>query len=180
MSKKPDQKKPKRYPPGRIKHPPIPTNGSYETGVTEPKMAAILGQMATYWPQVEDAMIDLFHDLVGGQDELASRLIFKTLINPQARIKVLKRLLERSPLNKDKGAAYDEVIKQFSDLNDARNSYLHGLWQTFEDKRTFLAELSLDEDYFMHQREVTHDEIEAVFNRMLSLRATIRMKQFRR
>jgi hypothetical protein len=170
--------KPKRYPPDRTRRPPIPTDGAYETGVTSAPMAELLGQLATYWPQVEDAMVDYFHDLVGGHDILTSRLIFKSLINPQARIKVLKRLLERSPMNKEKGDTYDGIIKEFSDLNDARNTYLHGLWETYEDGRSFLAELSLDEDYFRNQREVKPDEVRDVLRRMQSLRATIKMKQF--
>ena len=171
----------KRYPPDRKKLPPIP-EGAFETGVSNPKMAAILGQMATYWPQVEDAMIDFFRDLLGllRDEDFPARQIFKSIINAQTRIKILSTLLKRTEHNKNKSANYDWVIKEFSQLNDARNSYLHGLWHTFEDGRAFLAEYSIDEDYFMQQREVTHDEVEKVLQRMAQLRALTKLRHFDR
>ena len=130
MSKKPEKPKQqaqvKRYPPDRRNLPAMPVGG-YETGVTNQKMAAILGQMATYWPQVEDAMIDFFRDLLGllRDEDFPARKIFTSIINAQTRIKILSTLLKRTKDNQDKSANYDWVINEFSNLNDARNSYLH-------------------------------------------------------
>lgn len=185
MSEKPEKPKQeaqvKRYPPERRNLPPMP-EGAFETGVTNQKMAAILGQMATYWPQVEDAMIDFFRDLLGllRDEDFPARQIFKSIINAQTRIKILSTLLKRTKGNQDKSANYDWVIKEFSNLNDARNSYLHGLWHTFEDGRAFLAEYSIDEDFFLQQREVTHEEIAKVLERMMYLRALTRLRHFDR
>ena len=176
--KREQKKKPKRYPPERGPRETLKEMSS-RTGVTNPEMAQILGQMALFWPQVEDAMIDVFEDLIGGPRGVPSRLIFKSLINPQTWIKVLTTLLQRAPINAKKSEVYDEVIREFTALNKVRNDYLHGLWETREDNTTVVATLSLDDDYFLDQRTVAFAEVKSIFDRMQSLRAIIRMKLHR-
>jgi len=176
----PRSKKPKRYPPSKSKRTPIPTGGSYESGVTDSKMKKLLGELASYWPHVEDAMVHFFHELLGAQRFIPSRQLYKSIVNTQIRIGIMRTLLERTPLNKTRSDKYDEVIDEFASLNGQRNTYLHGLWYTYEDGRTFFCELAIDEDHFLDQREIKHKEIENVINRMRSLQATIKMKQYLR
>jgi hypothetical protein len=47
--------------------PPGPNNpdGRYSSGLWNEKFALLIGQLATYWPLVEDKMIGILGDLLG-------------------------------------------------------------------------------------------------------------------
>lgn len=175
----PRSKKAKRYPPPKPKPPKMPPDGAYESGVTDPKMKELLGDLASYWPHVEDAMVGFFDELLGANEAIPSRQLYKSIVNTQIRILIMRTLLERAALNKTKSDKYDAILDEFASLNKQRNTYLHGLWYTYEDGRTFFSELSIDEDYFLDQREVKDKEIGAVIDRMRWLQATVKMKQYR-
>jgi hypothetical protein len=143
--------------------------GGYETGITEQVFAAKFGNMATRWPHIEDLMIGVFTELLGGDASLPTRQIYRSIISPQSRIKVLRSLLQRTELNQRKDPIYDEVIDEFSSLNDQRNTYLHGLWHTHESGRVFFIEASQDEMSIFQNREVHLNEIDEFIDRLDAL-----------
>jgi hypothetical protein len=137
------------------------------------KSALLIGQLATYWPLVEDRMIGILGDLLGYAASLGEngppRQIFRSILSNRARITLMQSLLERSAINRDKEIFYDEVLSEFGKLNGKRNGYLHGIWYTHEDGRTYLSERSIDDFHFLDAREVKYEEIHSVFLRMESL-----------
>lgn len=144
-------------------------DGRYTGSITDASLAAALGQVITQWAHLEDRMIIVMHDLISDEPNLPARQIFRAIINQQARIKVLRALLQRSRRNKGKSADFDAVIDEFSAINDLRNSFLHGLWYTHESGRTFLSEASTEDFHFLEKREVKIEDVWAVTERMNAL-----------
>jgi hypothetical protein len=144
-------------------------DGSYDGAITNAEIGATFGRMASLWSHIEDAMIDVLTELLGGNADLPSRQIFRSIVSSQARIKVMRSLLQRVELNDTKDTIYDEVINEFAALNDLRNTFLHGLWYTHESGRVYFVEESIDDLSVFHAREVTAQEIEALIHRMTAL-----------
>ena len=120
----PPTKSPRRYKP-KISNAPV---GSYSSRIYPDKFALAIGRLATVWPYVEERMVGLFTELLDIPGKQSGRLIFRSIINQNIRITVMRNLLEKSPHHKDKTAYFDELIDEFASLNVARNTYLHGLW----------------------------------------------------
>jgi hypothetical protein len=127
----------------------------------------------TQLPQIEEKMIDVMAILMGGLDHAPARQVFRSLKSEQARILVLRSMLEEGPLNKEKGLEFDEVISLFDEVRDKRNAYVHGLWDTHtESRRAFLQEASTDKiSAFLSEREVKDGEMKAALKRMDELYA---------
>jgi hypothetical protein len=140
--------------------------GQYNGGLWNPEHAKLVGQITTYMPQIEEQMIQ-FMSLLISDKKAPARQIFRSLNSEQARIQIMRALLETAPHNKDKPGAYDEIIDLFDMVRKKRNAYVHGLWTTHEDSgRAFLAEASADETYFTEQREVSAKELELTIREM--------------
>ena len=162
----PPTKSPRRYKP-KISNAPV---GSYSSGIYPDKFALAIGRLATVWPYVEERMVGLFTELLDIPDKQSGRLIFRSIINQNIRITIMRNLLEKSPHHKDKTAYFDELIDEFASLNVARNTYLHGLWYTYEDGvRVFIQEKGETYDIFLVKREVPLKEITSVLKRMNDL-----------
>jgi hypothetical protein len=87
--------------------------GTYNVAIGNSAFGALFGRMASLWPHIEDRMIDVLTELLGGNSELPSRQIFRSIVSAQARIKVMRSLLQRTELNDKKDKIYDEVINEF-------------------------------------------------------------------
>jgi hypothetical protein len=74
-------------------------------------------------------------------------------------------LLQRSAINRDKEAFYDEVLNEFDKLNGKRNAYLHGIWYTHRDGRIYLSERSIDDFHFLDAREMNTKKSNVYFSR---------------
>ncbi len=162
--------KPKRF--SNIQPKPNPASmpeGAYNGAITNVEIGATFGRMASLWPHIEDSMINVLTELLGGNAALPSRQIFRSIVSAQARIKVMRSLLQRAELNDKKDAIYDEVINEFAALNDQRNKFLHGLWYTHESGKVYFVEESIDDLSVFHAREVTAQEIQALIDRMTAL-----------
>jgi hypothetical protein len=86
-------------------------------------------------------MIEVLEALLGGRRGSAARQIFRSINSTAGRIKVMRSLLQASPLNQSKGPIYDHFINEFQSLTTIRNNYAHGLWYTTMDgKVTLLAD----------------------------------------
>jgi hypothetical protein len=144
-------------------------DGRYDSGIREPHFAAKFGEMASLWPHIEDRMIDILTELLGGYSSIPAHEIFRSIISVQARINVMRALLHRTELNDNKDQIYDEVIDEFNALNTLRNKYVHGLWQTNESGKIFFVEPSIDQKSVFESREMPVSEIEALIDRMNAL-----------
>ena len=81
----------------------------------------------------------------------------------------MRNMLQKSPLNQNLDAQWDEVIGEFERLNIHRNNYVHSLWYTHQSKRVFIAEkLDIFEVDFSW-REVDLKEMQKVLNEAVAL-----------
>src|ERR1041385_6040092 len=124
----PRTKPPVRYSPKLRKAP----EGMYSSGIANMGLAAVIGNIITFWPHLEEHAVGLFGELVGIEDEASANLVFRTIINQNTRLDIMRAMLERSPQHKEKTLELDRMIADFSSLNGTRNAYAHGLWYTHE------------------------------------------------
>ena len=111
---------------------------------------------------------------------LPTRQIFRAIVSQDARIKVLRAMLEQALINKEREEIYDEIIDEFEALNRNRNKLVHGLWSTHDETgRVFLANPGLDDFHFIAPRQVNLDELERVIRRMEALLVKINRQVFR-
>lgn len=147
-----------------------PPDGQSSGGMFNIAFAAALGEMIAYWPHIEDRMIIVLRSLIGNHEQqIPSQQIFRAVVSQDARIKMMRAILEQSPINQKKGAIFDAMIDEFEALNKARNKYVHGLWWTHESQRMYLQPASTSEAGFLDQREVTLQEMNEVLERMGNL-----------
>jgi hypothetical protein len=154
---------------------PNTPDGQYHAGIWDNEIASLLGQIFGYWPHVEERMIDILRDLLGDDHNMPTRQIFRSIRSNKLRREMMTAILEKSALNRKKGAFYDDVLATFGDLNTRRNGYVHGLWFTYERPipeegfRIFLCEQTLDHFHFFDSREVQADELHRFFEEMRAL-----------
>jgi hypothetical protein len=144
-------------------------DGRYASALNAIAFSTALGQLLPYWTHLEEKMIEIMRQLLGGTQSLPARQIFRAIGNNHGRIKVLRALLEKAQINVDKDTRFDEIIKEFSALNEKRNEYVHGLWYTHESGRVFIAEPTPDETAFFDKREIKIEELEETIERMSKL-----------
>jgi hypothetical protein len=113
----PRTKPPKRYKPKLT----ITPEGTYTSGIKNNEISLALGQLITNWPHVEEKMAQFFGYILDIPDKQSARLIFRSIINQNIRIIIMRALLEKSPHHKDKGILFDEIIDEFAKLNSSRN-----------------------------------------------------------
>lgn len=158
---------PKAKKKGRSVHMP---EGHYVGSLQNRELLVLVGQIITYLPQIEERMIDVMALLMGGQISPA-RQVFRSLHSEDARVKVMRAMLEHSRMNRDKGQDFDDIIDLFDEVKRTRNAYAHGLWRTHTATgRAFLQEATADETAtFLSEREVKKGELETVLKRMTEL-----------
>lgn len=162
----PRSKKPKRYKTTLIETP----GGMYQNGIQNHGLQRVIGLIITQWPHMEEKMVGFFGDLIGVADEGSARLIFRSIINQNTRLDIMRAVLQRSPLHKDSSASLDEIVDEFASLNVLRNKYAHSLWYTHEDgRRVFIEEETSAYHQFLAKREVTTAELLSVVQRMAGL-----------
>ena len=147
-------------------------------GAHDPEIITRIGKLATLWPHVEDAMVEVLSELIGPYNLDAGRVIFWAIVNQQARLAVMRDLLENTDRNRERTELFDEILDEFSDLNSIRNTYLHSKWVTFEDGRVYLAEAVASPFAQRRGRRVTTKELDAFTRRMEALisRVAIQMR----
>jgi hypothetical protein len=149
--------------------PPKRPDGSYAGGLHSEKHLLLVARIITYLPQLEERMIDIMSLLLGDRTAPGQQ-IFRSLVSEEARLKVMRSLLEHARLNRDKTQEFDDIIDLFSEVRTRRNAYAHGLWSTGEDNRAWIQEPSPDWlAEFLSEREVKISELEAVLKRMNEL-----------
>lgn len=165
--------------PHKIK--PDGPNGHYVAALTNDLFVLAVGRIATYFPALENGMTDFMADLMGGENPPARQVYF-SIVNQNARIKVMTAMLEQSSVNVNKDGSYDKILSDFNGIKNSRNDYLHGLWWTHDSGRVFLASPDPDEFSWHWGREVVIQELEGVVQRMNDLASRlneIRSRRFR-
>lgn len=155
-------------------------DGHYKLGLRDERYLRTIGQIATYFPLIENSMVEILGDLLGG-DHGTGRQVFYSITNQNIRIKVMTALLEKSSVNQKKDDWYDRVISDFAGISSSRNDYVHHIWWTHNSGRIFLAAPSVDDFSWHEGREVTLSELVGVADRMGDLLHRLQMhraKQF--
>jgi hypothetical protein len=152
-------------------------DGHYKPGILNEGFAALFGRNISIWVHVEDLMIGVLQDLLGGGKRAPARQIFHSIVSNQARKSLLLTCLQRSKINAKKTDIYETIIQQFSNLNAKRNTFLHGLWYTHESGRVFLSESAVDDFHYFNSREVKIEELEEMDKAMGLLSSTIMMRR---
>jgi hypothetical protein len=148
-------------------------SGAWSAGLWNEENAALLGRIAGSMPQVEDLMADLTARLLG-DPAMPGRAVFRGLAGDTERVKVLRTLLEQAPANIAKGADFDTAISGYAGARRRWRAYLHGLWYTHENGRTFLAAPGgSDAATFLVAREVRTAELQAELARLTELGAAL-------
>ena len=104
---------------------------------------------------------------------MPARSIFRGMAGDEARVKVLRALLERAETNTRKGPQFDAAIAGYAAARRRWRAYVHGLWYTHENGRTFLAAPTGDAASFLVAREVKTAELEAELDRLGELTGTL-------
>jgi hypothetical protein len=147
-------------------------SGAWSAGLWSESQAALLGRIAGLMPQVDDLMADLTARLLGDAG-LPGRTIFCGLAGDAERVAVLRGLLGKVPGNAER----DDIETAIDRYHGARRrwrAYLHGLWYTHENGRTFLAAPGgSGAATFLVAREVKAAELEAELARLSALGTTL-------
>lgn len=161
----------------RYQKPParnLQKNDIYVGTIDDPVVAKAFAQVMTSFVYLEERMASVLAVLLGGSDKVAAAFVLKAIKSPTGRIDVMKALLEKAPINKDLGAEYDHILREFGAMSAERNAYAHGKWWTdFNRKKTILDETD-DPTTALHvRREVTAEALETLDKRMLTLHIAI-------
>jgi hypothetical protein len=167
----PRTKSPKRWKKAEDLERKLIPEGMFERGVSARQFLQALGRIAAIWPYIEEGMIDIFGELLRGPQGTPIRHVYKSIVNVQIRLQILKNLLEEAPQNSDRGEEFDDLLAECKALNKARNTYLHGVWTTHvKSRKIYLTEREFDEPIGSPQRRVSLDELTSIIERMETLR----------
>lgn len=147
-------------------------SGAWSAGLWSETHAALLGRIAGLMPQVDELMADLTARLLGDA-ALPGRTIFRGLAGDAQRVTVLRALVGQAPgdANRDD---IETAVARYQGARRRWRAYLHGLWYTHENGRTFLAAPGgADAATFLVAREVKATELEAELARLTALGATL-------
>jgi hypothetical protein len=155
----------------------------YFFGIRSEPIAELYGLVISYWWYVEDAMIRVFEDLLDGKrndtysHNSTARKMFRTIVSQDARIKLMRGLLEGMPHNEKMSALYDDLLDRFQALNRTRNQLVHGAWTTDGDAEIVSLRRSSDIPFEYETPEViTEEYLVDIFEKMqaLNMDATLR------
>ena len=166
----PRSKPPVRFGQFTRKWNPTP-DGHYRQGLYVESIVNGVGRIVTTFPILEQGMIAVLEDLLGGN--APARQVFFSIVNQKTRIDVMRSLLEHSSINKDKSIWYDLVIDEFKAVSVMRNEYAHGLWWTLDKTRAFISKDEATSVAMGQWREVTAQELEKAYDRMVKLNSEL-------
>lgn len=113
----------------------------FEFVIKNEEYTRCLGEILYLWANVEYFMPSFLAALVGGAHG-SEYQIWHSIINANARIKVMESLLRHNPANVNRSPAYAWTLKRYKKLNERRNTYVHALWSTRGDGEVFYQELN--------------------------------------
>jgi hypothetical protein len=133
-------------PPKKRRHAPAfpdqkgaPKSGHYVGSLENEEYAKRFACILSEFEHLEARMPGVLAILLGTTDINSVGYVYRTLRNPNIRRDVMKALLEKAPLNKDRGEEFDALLSEYNSIRKARNDYAHGLWYTEENGSVMLA-----------------------------------------
>ena len=87
-----------------------------------------LARVLTDFVYLEDRMASVLAVLLGSSDRVAASYVMRAIKSPNARVEVMRELLECAPINEKLGPEYDRLIREFRTISAQRNTYAHGRW----------------------------------------------------
>lgn len=118
---------PKRH---KVELPSRPVFDSLSISLKSEAHAIRLAQITTSFVHLEDRMALLLTVLMGTDDNTVAGYIMRSIKSPRGRFDLMKDLLEKAAINRERGAEYDEILREFWSINKARNDFVHGRWYT--------------------------------------------------
>lgn len=104
-------------------------SGDFTAGIEGAQAAGEFALLVSEFTHLEYRMEMILARLIDTTQWTAS-LILRSILSAQARINLMKGLLERGRQNTEKSLAFDEIIAEFSEINKTRNIYVHARWLT--------------------------------------------------
>jgi hypothetical protein len=148
--------------------------GAYAVALLNPEFAARLGYIASEFEHLEDEMAKVLAILLNDSEDTTAGYLLRALKAPRARFDLMHNLLTLAPQNKELGDEYDAIIQEFWDVGRERNKYVHGRWYTRDtDSAVFFSAVDEHGWTFVRTREATTDELDALVNRIGTLRREI-------
>lgn len=151
--------------PKQVGHTP---DGRFESGLANDDFVLAIGRIVTFFPLLERSMSEVMSELIGGYDAPV-RQIFYSITDQQARINVMRSLLEEAQVNQGRGATWDFIIDDFAAISESRSEYAHGIWWTHETGRIFLESPNPSSRSPFSKREVNLNELNTVIDKMNDL-----------
>ncbi|MCJ2073971.1 hypothetical protein MKK75_35155 [Methylobacterium sp. J-030] len=143
-------------------------DGRFESGLANDDFVLAIGRIVTFFPLLERSMSEVMSELIGGYDAPV-RQIFYSITNQQARIDVMRSLLEEAQVNQSRGATWDFIIDDFASVSKSRSDYADGIWWTHETGRIFLEPPNPSSSKISNKREINLTELNDVIDRMNDL-----------
>lgn len=143
-------------------------DGRFESGLANDDFVLAIGRIVTFFPLLERSMSEIMSELIGGTDAPV-RQIFYSITNQQARIDVMRSLLEEAQANQSRDSTWDFIIDDFASISESRSDYTHGIWWTHETGRIFLEPPNPSPSRAFGKREVRLNELNTVIDRMNDL-----------
>lgn len=105
-------------------------SGHFAFGLHNASYAKTFAAIVTEFEHLEMNMSMVLAFLLGMIDEDSAGYVLRAISTTNARIQVMRDLLEKAPVNKATEDKYDEILAAFDAVRGERNGYVHGLWQT--------------------------------------------------
>ena len=155
-------------------------SGEWSAGLWNEAHAALLGRIAGLMPQVDELMGDLTGRLIGDAS-LPGRTILRGLASDAQRVRVLRALVEEGRESVANAGHIESAVAGYAAARRRWRAYIHGLWYTHENGRTFLAApRGIDAATFLVAREVKIAELEGELAKLSALGAVLPRLQGRR
>lgn len=138
--------------------PEMPQGGAVGT-INDPDIALALARVVSSFVHLEAQLASPLAELAGCDMQTAGYML-RAIKSPRGRVDLLRELLTKAPRNKERVAAWDELIAEFWRINGRRNAYVHGYWWTHEDGSTWLAEEAEHGISMLAARAVSGQELE--------------------
>jgi hypothetical protein len=154
-------------------------NGVYRAGIWDTNYAVALGTMVASWSHLEENFLYVFHSITGGMHERVTRIIFRSILSQESRIRIPREILEKSPYHYKTDVEFDEMIDEFASRTNARNKFIHGMWYTHDSGKVYIINSSEDPTLVgTHKRHVPLKEITDLLLRTQNLSNRINRRMF--
>lgn len=152
--------------------------GHFVHSLQNDEYAGRLARIVSEFEVMESYMPRLLAALMGTQDTISASYIYSKLRSPNARLNMMKYLLEENPVNRELGQEFDKIITDYNVARKGRNNFVHGRWYTStENNSVYFARQSSDDINFLRARKLSITKLDelitlisSILNRLILLR----------